>query len=262
MLGYIIIALIILGLLLLLRSNKNKERLIEEKLVEQFPKPWLEILKDRIVFYEELNEVDKRMFEKRVQLFLATKSIEGIDTEIDDNIRLMVAASAVIPTFAFPDYNYPHVQTILIYPNSFDENFQTERYKGHKEAITGMVEGRYQSSTVIFSKPELTRSFDGIEHKENVGIHEFVHLLDKEDGEVDGIPEVLIQHSFVGPWLLAIRKEIKKIENRNSDINPYALKSNAEFLAVVSEYFFSNPDKFKRKHPELYQFLSTAFKSE
>lgn len=41
-----------------------------------------------------------------------------------------------------------------------------------------------------------------------------------------------------------------------------ALTNNAEFLAVVSEYFFDNPEKFQKKHPELYQFLSAIFNRE
>jgi len=122
-----------------------------------------------------------------------------------------------------------------------------------------MVNGRYQNSTVILSKPDLFRSFDGLPHKTNVGVHEFVHLLDKEDGVVDGIPESLLAHQYVGPWLHEIKKEINKIERGKSDINPYALTNNAEFLAVVSEYFFDSPEKFHRRHPELYGFLSTIF---
>lgn len=46
----------------------------------------------------------------------------------------------------------------------------------------------------------------------------------------------------------------------HSDINPYALTSNAEFLAVVSEYFFDNPEKMKSRHPELYNDLVGIFK--
>jgi MtfA peptidase len=87
-------------------------------------------------------------------------------------------------------------------------------------------------------------------------------LLDKEDGVIDGIPELLMQRKYVGPWLHEIKKEMRKIETGKSDINPYALTSNAEFLAVVSEYFFDSPEKFKHRHPDLYQFLSTIFNCE
>lgn len=258
----IIITLAIIGIVTVLLVLRNRKKILNEKLNQKFPEPWRVFIEKRVLYYTKLDDADKELFEKRIQRFLVTKHIEGIDTDIDDTICLMVACSAVIPTFAFPQYNYPHVQTVLIYPNSFDEKFQTQRYEGHKELIIGMVGNRFMNGTIILSKPDLIKAFDGLPHKENVGIHEFVHLLDKEDGIIDGIPELLLEHRFVGPWLHEIKKEMSKIEKGKSDINPYALTSNAEFLAVVSEYFFDNPEKFEKRHPELYHFLSVIFNSE
>jgi hypothetical protein len=246
----------VIALLAYLRSRKN----FQQKLNKKFPDQWKAILSKDVKFYAQLNNADKSLFEQRVQLFLLTKDIEPVDTEIDDTIRLLVASSAIIPTFAFPDYNYPKIRTVLIYPGNFDEKYQTRNFKGNDGNIIGMVDSRFQNgTTVILSKPGLISAFDGSSHKENVGIHEFVHLLDKEDGEVDGIPEALLKHEYVGPWLREIKNEMRRIEKGHSDINPYALTNNAEFLAVVSEYFFDNPEKFHNRHPELYQRLSMIF---
>ncbi len=174
-------------------------------------------------------------------------------------IRIMVSASAIIPMFAFPEYNYPNLREILIYPNSFDEKFQTQRFEGHEEFIIGMVGNSFMNGTMIISKPDLIKAYDRASHASNVGIHEFVHLIDKDDGVTDGIPEILIKHAYVAPWLHLIKDEMSRIEQGRSDISPYALTSNAEFLAVVSEYFFDDPERFKRKHPDLYHYLSGIF---
>ena len=258
--GIIAFLFALIALLLYLNSRHQRKKELRKAMKRVFPVDWQNSLREKVLFYSKLDLEDKQLFEKRIQLFLATKIVKGIDVDIDDTIKLMVAASAVIPTFAFPDYDYPNVHTVLIYPNSFDEKFQTQRYEGHREIISGMVGSSFQNGTVILSKPDLIRAFDGLPHKENVGIHEFVHLLDKDDGSIDGIPQILINHAFVGPWLHEIKNEIKRIESGKSDINPYAITNNAEFLAVVSEYFFDNPEKFRRRHPELYNFLSQAFK--
>lgn len=255
----IMLSCIAIGIIVKIWSLIKKKKILQKTLNQSFPYLWRETLRKRIVFYIHLDESDKQLFEKRITYFLATKAIEGIEIKIDDTIRLMVASSAVIPTFAFPNYNYPYVKTILIYPNSFDEKFQTTRYNGNKEFNIGMVGSSFQNGTVILSLPDLLKDFDGHHHRDNVGIHEFVHLLDREDGDIDGIPEFLMDHKYIGLWLHEIKNEIKRIENGKSDINPYALTNNAEFLAVVSEYFFNNPRKFERRHPELYQFLSTIF---
>lgn len=252
----VILAVIGIIFYLAYRSKVKKRNLI---LSQPFPNNWRSILNKHVKFYVEMDEIHKSGFEKRIQLFLATKKIEPIDTDIDDTFRVLVAASAIIPMFAFPEFNYPNLNEVLIYPNSFDEKFQTQRFEGHQENITGMVGDQFMNGTMILSKPDLINAFDGTNHKSNLGIHEFVHLIDKVDGDTDGIPEILLQHAYVAPWLHLIKAEMHRIEAGNSDINPYALTNDAEFLAVVSEYFFDNPDKFKRKHPELFDYLVKIF---
>lgn len=63
-------------------------------------------------------------------------------------------------------------------------------------------------------------------------------------------------------WLKEVRREMRKIKDGHSDINPYALTNGAEFLAVVSEYFFDNPEKLKQRHAELYQYLTKIFQQK
>lgn len=259
LMNLLIIVALAVGVFMIAHYLLVKKKRFTEKMERPFPEEWRKILLERVAFYNQLDQKDRTAFEQRVQLFLAEKRIQGIDTDIDAAVRLMVASSAIIPVFAFPGYTYPHVNEVLIYPNSFDSSFQTQRYSGHREYISGMVGNRFMNGTVALSKADLARDFDGTPHRTNVGVHEFVHLLDKEDGAVDGIPEMLMKHNYVGPWLHEIKQETERIEKGKSDINPYTLKNNAEFLAVVSEYFFEDPEKMRKKHPELYAQLSTIF---
>ena len=224
-----------------------------------FPFEWREILHKHSIFFQELNDRQRALFEKRVQIFLSEKKVEGVDTEVNDEIRLLVAASAIIPTFAFPAYDYPDLNEVLIYPKSFSQKFEIEGGNQASENIEGMVGNRYMNHSLLLSKPSLLSGFNGRKGENNVGIHEFVHLLDREDGETDGIPERLIEHAFTLPWLHLIKKEMDRIKSGSSDINPYAITNNAEFLAVVSEYFFNDPEEFHKKHPELYDFLAVFY---
>lgn len=225
---------------------------------QPFPENYRSILQKRVLFYQNLTVDRKLEFEKRILRFLAEKNINGIDTEVLEEDKLLVAASAIIPMFAFPYYNYPSITEVLLYPNSFDHNFRTNKETEGRN-ILGMVGEGFLNGEVLLSKPDLESAFDGTRHKENVGIHEFIHLIDKADGTIDGIPDILIQHSYALSWLNQIKLEMNKIKHGHSDISPYALTNNAEFLAVVSEYFFDNPDKMKTHHPELYQQLTSIF---
>ena len=52
---------------------------------------------------------------------------------------------------------------------------------------------------------------------------------------------------------------MKRIRNNDSDINPYALTNEAEFFAVVSEYYLEHPEKMKKRHPELFEILELVY---
>ena len=62
--------------------------------------------------------------------------------------------------------------------------------------------------------------------------------MDKFDGYTDGIPETLLPHKYVLPFLKRIHEEIQQIQSGHSDINPYGATSEAEFLACSGGVFF------------------------
>jgi Mlc titration factor MtfA (ptsG expression regulator) len=227
---------------------------------QQFPETWRGILQQRVLFYSKLPHLKKALFEKRVQVFLASKKIVGVKTVLDDETRILVAASAIIPTFAFPAFDYPELTEILIYPTAFTQNFDFESTDNQSRNLIGMVGNGYMNHVMLLSKDALFAGFDGRLSKYNVGVHEFVHLLDQEDGIIDGIPERLMEHKYVIPWLHLIKKEMDKIKEGESEIHPYAITNNAEFLTVISEYFFNNPEDFYYQHPDLYAFLTKCYR--
>jgi Mlc titration factor MtfA (ptsG expression regulator) len=254
----IAVVVVIVAFYLIYRYVFHASRVDKELLEKPFPDEWRKILEQRVLYYRNLEPERKKEFEERVKRFLAEKKIIGVDTEVTDTDKLLVAASAIIPVFNFPYFNYPNVREVLLYPGSFDEKFKTDDTAGQRN-ILGMVGDGFMNGSVILSKPDLEAAFDGRRHKRNVGIHEFVHLIDKADGAVDGVPEILFKHSYTLPWLKEVKREMNKIKTAKSDIDPYALTNDAEFLAVVSEYFFDNPEKLKQRHPKLYQYLSEIF---
>ena len=114
---------------------------------------------------------------------------------------------------------------------------------------------------MILSKPALHQGFAQAGNS-NVGIHEFVHLLDMTDGEIDGLPENLMDKQYVLPWLHLMHEEMQKIREQDSDLRAYGATNEAEFLAVASEYFFQRPHHLQRGHPELYGLLERIFNQD
>ncbi len=248
---------IVFAFWLVFRPKKKKSPL---QVPSEFPSEWRSFLQSKVLFYSQLNSAKKETFENDILRFLARVKITGVKTHVTDEDRLLVASSAVIPVFAFPDWEYSSLYEVLLYPDLFDSNFQLE---GQGRGISGMVgSGGVMNNVVIFSKPALHLGFDNTTDKKNVGIHEFVHLFDKADNYIDGLPKVVLDNQAILPWIEQIRLKTQDILKGKSDINPYAVTNDQEFLAVVSEYFFERPKLFKKKHPDLYSTLSTVFNQD
>ncbi|MCB0636703.1 MAG: zinc-dependent peptidase, partial [Lewinella sp.] len=99
----ILLGLLILGLLVWL---KPWQRLGWRQPEEPFPPAWRSILAEWVHFYRKLSPEEQKRFEYEVQEFLLNYTISGVAVEVDETDRLLVAASAIIPIFAFPEWHY------------------------------------------------------------------------------------------------------------------------------------------------------------
>ena len=250
----IILILAILGLLFSFLIRRTKRNIV----LQPIPASFKTLLAEQVPFYKNLPDNGKQEFENRVQHFLATTRITGVNTNVEDIDRVLIAASAVIPIFNFAGWEYVNLHEVLLYPDAFDHEFQQA---GTHRSVIGMVGGGAMNHVMILSQHELRQAFINKTGKTNTAIHEFVHLVDKTDGSIDGVPEFILEKKYILPWLELMQKEIGLILKDRSDINPYGATNEAEFFAVVSEYFFERPKLLQEKHPDLYKLLSEIFNS-
>jgi len=218
------------------------------------------ILNEHVSYYNKLNEKNKSRFEEKIKEFLGYVRVDGVDTTVEDLDRLLVAASAVIPIFGFEKWEYYNLRNVLLYPASFNKDEFLA--SGYEKNTMGMIGNGPMQRVMILSKPALRNGFMNKDSTGNTGIHEFVHLLDKEDGEVDGLPEALLNRKHNSKWIELINSNIEMISQQNSDINSYGASNKAEFFAVVSEYFFNQPELFKTRHEELYGLMCLIFNQD
>ena len=229
-------------------------------LAQEFPAAWRQLLSERVAFYLALTEPEKTRFERQVRVFLASTRITGVQTEVDDATRLLVAASALIPVFGFPAWEYRNLGEVLIVPDAWTLPDDPEReVKPLQGTLLGSVQGFQNQHYMRLSKASLEQGFQDALDRQNVGIHEFAHLLDEADGVIDGLPKAALPPELLQPWARAMQREIAAIRAGQSEINPYAGTNEAEFFAVVTEYFFEKPEKLQQEHPALYDLLTRAY---
>src|SRR5687768_14451401 len=100
------------------------------------PHNYQQILEEHVSFYAKLDGDGKARFETRMKEFLQRVRITGAGTSVEDLDRVFIAASAVIPLFHFPYWEYTNLNEVLLYPGSFDEEYRIE---GVERPIAGMV---------------------------------------------------------------------------------------------------------------------------
>src|ERR1035441_10674821 len=92
------LALLSLGLCPLIYWSVRWRCLRRSRIMRQsFPASWEQILDSHVAFFRALPEDEKERFRQLVKVFLDEVRITGIRTEVDDTVRVLVAASAVIP---------------------------------------------------------------------------------------------------------------------------------------------------------------------
>lgn len=255
----ILIALGVIAVLALFIALFMHHRAKKPVLMQPLPHNYKAILAADVVFYNNLPAGKQREFETRMMHFLATTRITGVKTTVEDADKVYIAASAVIPIFGFPNWEYTNLNEVLLYPDSFNHEFEQT---GGERSILGMVGDGAYNNVMILSQHELRQAFINKTGKGNTALHEFVHLIDKTDGSVDGVPEYFADKQFILPWLQLMQREMEKILEDRSDINPYGATNEAEFFAVVAEYFFERPELLEEKHPELFSLLAKFFRQQ
>ena len=215
-----------------------------------FPEKWRAFLLDRYDHFERLDPHWRARFEDDARIFLAEKRITGIGVEATDELRLLVAASAVTLSVGWPEYEWDHLTEVLLYPDDFDRDYAFGGDERSGEA--------HPWGTVILSVPSLLESFEVPDDAYHVGIHEFAHLLDVDQTHFDGIP-VGLHGERAREWVAVAEKEMERLRHGRSAFDEYGAHDAVEFLGVAVEAFFEVPQVVRRRHRDVYEILSSYF---
>jgi Mlc titration factor MtfA (ptsG expression regulator) len=240
-----------LGAGLLLRHRLGRRARARARLLATpFPDSARRFLLEAYDHYERLPPALRHRFEDEARVFMAETTVSGIGVPVTDELRLLVAASAVTLSLGWPDHEWDQVTEVLLYPDDFDRDY---RVGGSDRAGETHPWG-----TVILSVPALEESFAQPDDAFHVGIHEFTHLLDLEQTEFGGIPSGL-DAARAREWVALVEKEMERLRRGRSVLDDYGADDPVEFLAVAVEAFFEIPQALRRRHHEVYAMLSSYF---
>jgi Mlc titration factor MtfA (ptsG expression regulator) len=248
-----------------------RERRRAQILAHPFPSAWRGLMSKELAHFAQLNDAERQYLEQLVQVFVAEKHFEGCaGLELDDEMRVTIAADACLLLLGLPHDMYREVDSILVYPTTvvrpqharsvFDASLRVEPTR---DALIGEA---HMHGPVILAWDAVQRGSrnPGLGH--NVVFHEFAHKLDMLDGSVDGTPP-LRNGDELRRWAEVCSQSYLQLRadheaGRHSFLDPYAAQSEAEFFAVATEVFFCEPVELQAHSPELYAVLQAFYRQD
>ncbi len=218
---------------------------------------WAQTLTD-YPFLARLPAADREALRSLCAQFLRDKEFHGARSfEVTDAMALAVAAQACLPVLHLGLQPYAGFVGIVIHEGPVRARREAVDESGlvhtWEEELVGEAMG---DGPVMLSWHEgVASGAADASAAFNVVIHEFVHLLDALDGDLDGTPPLPAARR--AQWQRTMQEAYDRFDERqacgySSIIDPYGAQDVVEFFAVTSEAFFTQPEAFRLEQPELY----------
>jgi len=233
---------------------------------QAFPEPWQQILQTRLPFVVQMPSDQQEQLRFLINTFLAAKEFYGCaGQEIDDVIRVTVAAQACLLVLNQGRTPYPDLDSILIYPSTFVATREVANELGLVSTNhIAMLGESWSQGKVVLAWDNVEKGVLNLRDGHNVVLHEFAHQLDHESGSTNGAP-VLHTRGAYKSWAHVFSEEFEELQRdavrgRHSLLDHYGATNPAEFFAVATETFFERPKEMAAYHQALYQQLKDYYK--
>ncbi len=201
-------------------------------------------------YYQDLDMAHRSVFLERVKLFMQIKEFIPRQTEPNETINLLIAATAIQLTFGLKDFRLHSFNRILIYPDTYYSEIRNTRHKGEINVPLKLIVLAAKHFLSGVKDPD-----DGI----NLGLHEMAHALNVHTFEEGNHPLIEKFHYWSDEAIL---------EMGNIDVNPnhflrkYAATNIEEMFAVCTENFFERPEAFSKALPVLYKKMMHLYQQD
>jgi len=210
------------------------------------------MLLNNFIVYKLLSEKERKRFEKRVCRFIKMKDFRSGKSipQITDEMRIMVAASAIQLTYGYPDVYFNHFKTIILFAEEYYSNITGYYHEGEVNA----------GGAIVLSWKNFMSGYNNPTDGRNLALHEMAHAL-RLTNIVDNDEYDFIDRKTMQLFEKEAVLEMKKTENgENTFFRSYSAANLEEFFSVAVECFFEQPLEFREYNPTLYQLLSRILK--
>jgi MtfA peptidase len=229
---------------------------------QPFPASWLPHL-ERLPFYRQLDERCQERLRQDLRVMIAERRWEGCGgLVLDDEIRVVVAATACLLLLGLDHDHYANVSSILVYPSGWRVPGRIDE-QGVRHGDSQRLGEAWHTGPVVLAWDSTRHGAFDADDGHNLVLHEFAHKLDMIDGRADGRPP-LRARACGRAWRDTMQREFEALQRaagrgRRTLLDHYGASNPAEFFAVATECFFERGPELRARHPALYDVLQRFY---
>ncbi len=197
---------------------------------------------------------------------LSTKRWEAArGFELDDTVRVVIAAQAALLVLGLSLDHYRGVSGIIVHPTTLHTSGErpgpsSATVSADRLAVIGLAQGG--RGPVVLAWDQVLSGAHGSERGSNVVLHEFAHKLDMLDGAVDGTP--LLASDLRADWVAVCAQVYDDLVAGvpRPPMRWYGATNPGEFFAVATEVFFEQPRELAAQEPALYDVLRRFYRQD
>jgi Mlc titration factor MtfA (ptsG expression regulator) len=185
--------------------------------------------------------------------------------ELDDTVRVVIAAQAALLVLGLSTDHYRLVSGIIVHPSTLHTSGvrpgpSQGTVSADRLAVLGLAQGG--RGPVVLAWDQALAGAHRTERGHNVVLHEFAHKLDMLDGTIDGTP--LLPRDVREDWVRVCTQVYDDLVAGapRPPMRWYGATNPGEFFAVATEVFFEQPRELAAYEPELYDVLTRFYRQD
>lgn len=237
------------------------------------PATWQQWLSDRWWLYPYLPDPVRRALHRQLQVMVAHTDFYGCNgLTVTEPMKVLTLAQAALMNTGRGRQQWSGFPVVLLYPDAFVREGEVVNELGVVSYERHELLGEsWEQGKVVLSWADIEQDLRGHDSHCLV-IHEYAHQLDGRDGVMNGTPPLLdqaqledwaktMQFAYDDLCAALARPDLTQGERLSrAPIDPYATTNPEEFFAVISEYFFTDPETLVAAYPSVYEQLRRFYR--
>jgi Mlc titration factor MtfA (ptsG expression regulator) len=236
----VVISAIIIGLL-------NRYEIIVLKTFQYFlplNQERVDILNKSFPYYQKLSSRNQRRFRNRVHHFLINKKIESTEYDVTEEMRVLIAGTAIQILFGLEPYYLSYFGNINLVVDQIDNNFTTKK------------------SPIHISWVDFHEGHSFLTSGYNPGLRILSVAFKLEQGLNEISKHMFLSNRHYEFNMLYKREAEKYISSGKASYDDYSDVDRNEYFGVAVEYFFERPIHFQANQPAMYEALSRLLQQD